>query len=213
MAKKKDASSAINLDSFLDVLTCLQGILMLVIIATGIDAAQTKVLIPTPIERVSTRTPVYLECRGNLIYPINIAELARKARVEMMRITQEAGGDQSKLMQALTGLRVMDDFYEVDLTYYLLGQLVIKPRQDAARQGYELDERSTFSTQNFMVDLLKQFNKDTQRIVLVVRDDSFQVFKVAQRLAFLAQAELGVEIFDVRELLRFTQQGVLITGT
>ncbi len=213
MAKKKDASSAINLDSFLDVLTCLQGILMLVIIATGIDAAQTKVLIPTPIERISTRTPFYLECRGNLIYPMEISELARKARVEMMRITQEAGGDQSKLMQALTGLRVMDDFYEVDLTYYLLGQLVIKPRQDATRQGYELEERSTFSTQNFMVDLLKQFNKDTQRIVLIVRDDSFQVFKVAQRLAFLAQAELGVEIYDVRELLRFTQQGTLITGT
>lgn len=211
---KKDASSAINLDSFLDVLTCLQGILMLVIIATGIDAAQTKVLIPTPIERVSSaRVPVYIECRGNLIYPMDIAELARKSRLEMMRITQEAGGDQSKLMQALSNLRVMDDYYEVDLTYYLLGQLVIKPRADAVRQGYELEERSTFASKNFMVDLLKQFDKDKQRIVLIVRDDSYQVFKVAQRLAFLAQAELGVEIYDTRELLRFTQQGALITGT
>jgi hypothetical protein len=43
----------INLDSFLDILTCLQGVLILVIISTGIDAAQTKVLIPTPIERRS----------------------------------------------------------------------------------------------------------------------------------------------------------------
>lgn len=212
MATKKDASSAINLDSFLDVLTCLQGILMLVIIATGIDAAQTKVLIPTPIERVSTRMPLYLECRGNLIYPMNVSELARKARMEMMRISQDAGGDNLKLMQALTNLRVTDDFYEVDMTYYLLGQLVLKPRQDAARTGYELDERSTFSTKNFMVDLLKEFNRDTHRIVLIVRDDSFQVFKVAQRLAFLAQAEMGVEIFDMRELLRFTPQGILITG-
>ncbi len=210
---KKDSSSAVNLDSFLDVLTCLQGILMLVIIATGIDAAQTKVLIPTPIERTSTRIPVYLECRGNLIHPMDVAELARQARMQMMRVSQEAGGDQNKLMQALSGIRVVDDFYEVDLTYYLLGQLVIKPRHDPVRNGYELEERSTFSTKNFMVDLLKNFNKDTHRIVLVVRDDSFNVFKVAQRLAFLAQAELGVEIYDVRELLRFTQQGVLITGS
>jgi hypothetical protein len=214
MAKDKGASAAINLDSFLDVLTCLQGILMLVIIATGIDAAQTKVLIPTPIEKTgSPRIPVYLECRNNLIHPLDASEFARQARLQMARISQEAAGDQSKLMQAMAGVRVMDDFYEVDLTYYLLGQLVIKPREDAVRKGYELEERSTFATKNFMVDLLRDFNKETHRIVLIVRDDSFHVFKVAQRLAFLAQVELGVEIFDVREVLRFSPQGVLITGS
>jgi hypothetical protein len=53
MGKKKDHGNAVNLDSFLDILTCLQGVLMLVIISTGIDAAQTKVLMPTPIERQS----------------------------------------------------------------------------------------------------------------------------------------------------------------
>jgi biopolymer transport protein ExbD len=215
MAKKKSAGASINLDSFLDVLTCLQGILMLVIIATGIDAAQTKVLIPTPIERpASPRTPIYVECRNNLIYPLDAAEFARRTRLEMARIRQEAAGDESKLMQAMAGVRVMDDYYEVDLTYYLLGQLVIKPREDDERKkGYELDERSTFATKNFMVDLLKELNKETHRIVLIVRDDSFQVFKVAQRLAFLAQVELGVEIFDVREVLRFTPQGMLLTGS
>ena len=40
MAKSKGPS--INLDSFLDILTCLQGVLILVIISTGIDAAQTS---------------------------------------------------------------------------------------------------------------------------------------------------------------------------
>ena len=210
---KKDNSSAVNLDSFLDVLTCLQGILMLVIIATGIDAAQTKVLIPTPIERISTKEPIYLECRGNLLFPMDVAEMSSQARMTMMTISQQAEGDQTRLMQQLSGARVTNDYYEVDLTYYLLGQLVIKPRADSTAQGFELGERSTFSTDNYMVRLLKEFDKDKKRIVLIVRDDSFQVFKVAQRLSFLAQAELGVEIYDVRELLRFTQQGALITGT
>ncbi|HMP76740.1 MAG TPA: hypothetical protein PKE12_10650 [Kiritimatiellia bacterium] len=210
---KKDNSSSVNLDSFLDVLTCLQGILMLVIIATGIDAAQTKVLIPTPIERISTKEPVYLECRGNLLYPMDVAEISRQARMTMMAISQQAEGDQTRLMQQLSGVRVTNAYYEVDLTYYLLGQLVIKPRSDTTADGYELDERSTFSTDNYIVRLLKDFNNKTHRIVLIVRDDSFQVFKVVQRLSFLTKVELGVEIYDVRELLRFTQQGALITGT
>jgi hypothetical protein len=213
MAKKADATGAINLDSFLDVLTCLQGILMLVIIATGIDAAQTKVLIPTPIEKQSTKIPIYLECRGNLIYPMDVSELARQARMSMMQMSQQSQGDQTKLMQALATTRVTNEYYEVDLTYYLLGQLVIKTRADSSATGHALDERSTFSTDNFLVRLLKTVDKDKQRLVLVVRDDSFNVFKVAQRLAFLAQLELGVEIYDARELLRFTQQGALITGS
>lgn len=213
MAKKADATGAINLDSFLDVLTCLQGILMLVIIATGIDAAQTKVLVPTPIEKQSTKIPIYLECRGNLIYPMEVTDLARQARMSMMQMSQQSQGDQTKLMQALATTRVTNEYYEVDLTYYLLGQLVIKTRADSNATGYALDERSTFSTDNFLVRLLKTVDKDKQRLVLVVRDDSFNVFKVAQRLAFLAQLELGVEIYDARELLRFTQQGALITGS
>lgn len=212
MPRKRATEGSVNLDSFLDILTCLQGILMLVIIATGIDAAQTKVLIPTPIERVSTKIPVYLECRGNRLYPLESAELAKKARAEMLRITQEAGGDNLKMLQLLGSLRVVDDYYEVDMSYYMVGQLVIRPRKDPAAEGFELEERSTFASKNYMVDLLKNFPADTHRIVLIVRDDSFQVFKVAQRLAFLARVELGVEIFDAKEILRFTPQGALITS-
>ena len=49
MGKKKKAEEAsISMDSFLDILTCLVGVLMLIIILTSIDASQTKVLIPTP---------------------------------------------------------------------------------------------------------------------------------------------------------------------
>lgn len=215
MGKKKDHGNAVNLDSFLDILTCLQGVLMLVIISTGIDAAQTKVLIPTPIERQSTKAATYIECRGNLVYPMDVAALAREARTKMTRLVQDSGGDQLKMVQGLTQTRVTNDYYEVDLSYYLLGQLVIKPKpaEETSGQGYELEERSTFATDNFMVRTLKSLDPEKDRIVLIVRDDSFNVFKVAQRLSFLAKMELMVEIYDVREPLRFNQQAVLVTGT
>lgn len=210
MAKSKGPS--INLDSFLDILTCLQGVLMLVIISTGIDAAQTKVLIPTPIEKQSTKRPVYMECRGDLIYPMDVVELGKVARNKITQMTVAAGGDQMKLLQTMTEARVTNDFYEVDLSYYMLGQLVIKPRKDSTATGFVLEERATMATDNFMTRALKGINSAEERLVLVVRDDSFTVFKVAQRLAFLSKVEVVVQIYDVREPLRFNQNAILSEG-
>ncbi len=210
MAKSKGPS--INLDSFLDILTCLQGVLILVIISTGIDAAQTKVLIPTPIEKVSTKKPIYLECRGDLLYPMDIATLGRDARTRINQLTVAAGGDQMKMLQSMTEVRVTNDYYEVDLSYYMLGQLVVKPRKDATAPGFALGERDTMSTDNYMTRALKQIDGEKERVVLVVRDDSFSVFKVAQRLSFLSKVEVVVQIYDVREPLRFNQNAVLSEG-
>lgn len=210
MAKSKGPS--VNLDSFLDILTCLQGVLILVIISTGIDAAQTKVLIPTPIERLSTKKPIYMECRGDLIYPMDIAALGKEAKSKISQMTVAAGGDQMKLLQAMTEARVINDYYEVDLSYYMLGQLVIKPRKDSSAPGFALEERSTMASDNFMTRALKNIDYEKERVVLVVRDDSFSVFKVAQRLCFLVKVEVVVQIYDVREPLRFNQNAVLSEG-
>jgi hypothetical protein len=210
MAKSKGPS--VSLDSFLDILTCLQGVLILVIISTGIDAAQTKVLIPTPIERISTKKPIYMECRGDLIYPMDIAALGRDAKNKITQMTVAAGGDQMKLLQAMTETRVMNDYYEVDLSYYMLGQLVIKPRKDSTAPGFALEERATMASDNFMTQALKKIDTENERVVLVVRDDSFGVFKVAQRLSFLSKVEVVVQIYDVREPLRFNQNAVLSEG-
>ncbi len=208
----KNKGPSVNLDSFLDILTCLQGVLILVIISTGIDAAQTKVLIPTPIERQSNKRPFYLECRGDLIYPMDVVGLARDARSKITQITVASGGDQMKLLQNLSEVRVINDYYEVDLTYYMMGQLVIKQRKDAAAQGFVLEERSTMGTDNFMTRSMKALDPLKDRIVLVVRDDSFSAFKTAQRLAFLAKLEVMVQIYDVREPLRFNQNAILSDG-
>jgi hypothetical protein len=55
----------------------------------------------------------------------------------------------------MTEVRVTNDFYEVDLSYYMLGQLVVKPRKDATVPGYALGERDTMASDNFMTRALK----------------------------------------------------------
>src|SRR5690606_30146397 len=101
MGKKR--GTGISLDSFLDILTCLQGVLMLIIITTGIDAAQTKVMVATPIELAGDERPIYIECRNNELYLVPLAE-ARQAiqtkQLEIMRSKREAS-DTADLLQAV----------------------------------------------------------------------------------------------------------------
>jgi hypothetical protein len=59
---------------------------------------------------------------------MDVQALARDARTKMTQLVQQAGGDQLQMVQGLTQTRVTNDYYEVDLSYYLLGQLVIKPK-------------------------------------------------------------------------------------
>lgn len=61
--KKKKTGDAVNLDSFLDILSCLVGVLILIIILTSIDASQTKILIPTPMAQKTDKKMLFIECR------------------------------------------------------------------------------------------------------------------------------------------------------
>lgn len=204
----KDTGPSISLDSFLDILTCLQGVLILVIISTGIDAAQTKVLIPTPIERQSEKEPIYIECRQDLLFPVDVATLWSGARAKMAEIARTSGGDQVKTLEAMASPenRVTNSFFEVDLTYSLLGQLALRPNTNSTAAGSALGDRDTMAQDNLMTRTLKSMNKDTQRLILIVRDDnSYRVFKNAQRLSYISQVEVSVQVFDSREPIRFSQ--------
>lgn len=204
---KKESGPSINLDSFLDVLTCLQGVLILVIISTGIDAAQTKVLIPTPIDRASDKVPLYIECRGELLYPLDVAGLMKAAEARMTDIAKRGQGDQIKTLQALSdeGSRVTNEYYEVDMAYGLVGQIAIRPNTRSGAKGFEIKDLDTLTSENYMSGVLKGMDRDKQRLKLIVRDDSFRSFKNAQRLAFLAKIETSVEVFDSREPIRFSK--------
>ncbi len=69
---KKSRGDAVNLDSFLDIMTCLVGVLVLIIILTGVDASQIKMLVPTPMRTETDKRPVFVECRHNQLFPIPV---------------------------------------------------------------------------------------------------------------------------------------------
>lgn len=50
-------------------------------------------------------------------------------------------------------------------------------------------------------------NPDEEMIVFLVRDDSFQVFKFARALAWIQKVEVGYELLDLDEPIKFGLMG------
>ena len=131
---KKDRGQAMNLDAFLDIMTCLVGVLVLIIIQTGLDASQIKVIEPTPMGHLVDKKAVWIECRGNQLYLVPKSELQKQADERLGELAEKAKGNNEELLNLLRSEKVTSEFYEVDLAYMLFGQSAIRPLPD--KEGF-----------------------------------------------------------------------------
>lgn len=200
MAKRVRGNS-VNLDSFLDIMTCMLGVLMLILLLTGIDAAQIKVLIPTPMMHTSDRRPVFVECRNNELFLVPVGELRTLADEQLRDVAQKAGGDTALMLQGLADARAQTDTYQVDLTYALLGQFAILPIMTS--KGYNLVDIGQEKETDWFGRILTGLNKETEMLTFLVRDDSFEVFKRARTLAWVQNVEVSYELLSPEEPIKF----------
>jgi len=207
MAKKRD--TGISLDSFLDILTCLQGVLMLIIITTGIDAAQTKVMVATPIELAGDERPIFIECRNNELFLVPLAE-ARQAiqakQLEIMKAKRESS-DMVDMLQAVGSADLDIGDYEVDFTRYLSGQIALMPKKDEAGKdlvkGYRIDNAELENENTWFGGILFNMDPEDERLNFLVRDDSFEVFKMARFLAWTKKVKVTYSLVPKNEPLIF----------
>jgi hypothetical protein len=203
---KRSRGDPVTLDSFLDILTCMEGVLMLIIISTGIDAAQTKVLVPTPMEYKSSKRPVLIECRSDELFEVPLDDLRRLASEELKRIAQQAKGDSAETLRMMGESKVETDSHRVDLTYALLGQLALV---SVPGKGYRLDSIAAETTAGWFGRLMAGINPEEEMLLFLVRDDSFNVFKRARSLAWVNKIECSYEILDLDEPIKFGLGGAV----
>lgn len=200
MARKKRGQGVV-LDSFLDIMTCMLGVLMLIILLTGVDAAQIKVLIPTPIAHSSDKKQLFIECREDQLFLVPVAELRQLAQKELNDISQEAGGDMTQLLSRLAESSARTAEYKVDLTYALLGKFAIVSLPGA--KGYRLLDTSKEKATDWYGRILTTLDGEKEMLTFLVRDDSFTVFKRARGLAWARKIEVSYELLDSEEPVKF----------
>lgn len=198
---RRSKGADINLDSFLDIMTCLVGVLVLVLILTGIDAGQIKVLIPTPMEHKTDMNPIYIECRDNEMFVVSIRELQALTRDALVDIGRNAGGDEIEMLQLLEDTEVGDENYKVDLTYTLLGQCAIQAVEGT--RGYALEDVQAETEQDWFGKILTSLDRETEMLTFLVRDDSFGVFKRARHIAWKWKVEVSYQLLDVDDVVKF----------
>ncbi len=200
---KKSRDSGVSLDSFLDILTCLQGVLMLIIITTGIDAAQTKVMVATPIELAGNERPIFIECRNNQLFKVPVVE-ARQAieqkQLEVLR-ARRASTNVVDVLEAVGDADIDIGDYIVDFARYLNGQIALIPKPDI--EGYSFTAAESENANTWLGRIVAEMDRDNERINFLVRDDSFDVFKLARVVAWTQKIKVTYSLIPRNEPLIF----------
>jgi len=203
MAGKRTRGTAVSLDSFLDILTCLQGVLMLIIVSTGIDAAQTKVIVATPIELAGDEKPIYIECRNNELFLVPVAE-ARQAINQKQLEVLKARRDASSTVEVLESIGNADidlGDYVIDFTRYLGGQIALMPKDGT--KGYTFESGESENENTWYGRIVTQMDVENERINFLVRDDSFNIFKKARIVAWTKKAKVTYSLVSKNDPLIF----------
>jgi hypothetical protein len=187
----------LDLSAFMDIMTCILGILILIILLTGIDASQITVLVSTPKELTGDdKSPVFFECRNQQLFHISIDDLKKAfdEKTEEIRLRVE-DSETEFLKQAGTSFMEVGG-HRVDYTYALMGKYVLMPASDA--EGYKFVRYLHEKNDMWYGSRLAAIDPETQFICFFVRPDSFKIFQQARALAWLRGINVSVELQDER---------------
>lgn len=189
----------------MNVIACALGLLLLVILLVSVHASRLQVLVPTPMEHLAEKTPVFIECRNNELFKVPLAELRRLASDKLKAVAKESAGGSDGILRQLPQMSVQTDTYRVDLTYALLGQFAIVPLPMA--KGYILDDASKETATDWFGRILTGIDRNKEMLAFLVRDDSFEVFARARMLAQSEQIDVSYELLAVDDPIKFGMGG------
>ncbi len=198
---------AMDLSSFMDIMTCILGILILIILLTGIDASQITVLVATPKELTSDdKSPVFFECRNQSLFHISMDDLRQAVVDKTEAIRRQVDDDENEFLKVASQTQLIKEGQRMDFTYALMGRYMLFPIDDA--QGYRFGERLLReSDEMWYGSRLAQVDPETQFICFFVRPDSFKVFQQARALAWMRGISVSVELQDERNPIVFGPGG------
>ena len=202
-----ESGPTMDLSAFTDILTCILGILILIILLTGLDAAQISVLIATPKELAGhDKSPVFFECRNNTLFGISTARLKDAFLERSEELLQQVAHNENEFLREGATVQISIDGQKMDFMTAMTGRYRLMP--DFTAEGYRLPKRFLDETNDMWYgSQLDAINPETQFVCFFVRPDSFKVFQQARALAWLRGIDVSVELQDERNPLVFGHGG------
>lgn len=189
----------LNVTSFCDIITVsIVALFMVMVIVTDL-ALRTPKVRPTPLALDTTNSPVYVECRGNQLYPIDRVEITTAMRTATVEMRAKAlSGDTNVMAQAMSQ-DVGNEYYRLDNSFMMMGVIALAPRPNIEGLPPPDDEHPNGPFDR----ILKILNTNQHYLVYLVRDDSFDAFRKARNAATQNGFISGWEYLDRNELITF----------
>jgi hypothetical protein len=189
MSRRRHASSvALSLDSFLDIVTNVAGVLILVAVVTVLSAGDVSMSLGTPILHAANEgaARILFECRAGRISRLPEREFTR----EIERLSKELGEQgltQDAVEKMLDSGTLRDAAYRVRLRVTNGAPMFLfEPRY--AEQGETVGEIKLGSSEYRRY--LSLLNPKLDYLYFIVREDGFDVFREARKVA----AKLGLQV-------------------
>ena len=189
--------------------------LVLIIILTSIDASQTKLLIPTPMATETDKRLLFVECRDEQLFRIDLEAMQQQVDSAYEKLDQTLTGNRRDMEAALGALSFETDSYIIDSSYALVGQIALLPKPDVTGDdlsGVNMQALSGVVVPGWYGDLLDAADPERDLITFLVRDDSFEVFKKARALAWAKKIQAAYELLPANDPIVFGLGGTISLG-
>jgi hypothetical protein len=205
-ARRRTLNPGQNLDSFLDVLTNVVGVLIFVSIfaslaATGGGNPKTSVTIQTPLSSPTDKEALWFEIQNKKVSYLNLNQVRAK-EIELSgslpncnKPSNSESIDLSNYQSCLLSILGRQSNFSVDTENYRVKtvdqgvSLLFEPRSG------NIGETNTQLTaaNSAYKQVLSKFNPQKDYLAFIVRPDSFEAFRAARKQAWQAGYEVGWE--------------------
>ena len=189
---------SMDLSSFQDIMTCILGILILIILLTGIDASQIVMLVATPCQATDDdKRPAFFECRNNQLFRIDPQKLKDICDKKTEDLFNKVNGDENEFLKLAGQTSISVDGQKLDYALSLTGRYLLYPEENA--EGYSLPEKFRDETADMWYgSQLAKLDPSKEFLCFFVRPDSFTVFQKARSLAWLRDFNIACELQQPR---------------
>lgn len=212
MARRSRTAATLSLDSFLDIVTNVVGVLILVALVTVLSAADVKVSLGTPVihEPPKDSQRVLYECRHNQLFRMDEPSLDALVNRTVLAYGAGSAVDIDEVPALFERQDVGDATYRVRarvadgrLEKHVVWIYEPRPSSQGETAAMLRDEGSSFRRHLESLDRRRHF------LYFVVREDSFEVFMAARKWARQRGFDTGWHPRKKRAELAFSKGGGL----
>lgn len=152
----------------------------------------------------SEKQPIFFECRNDQIFNVDKVGLDEQVAKVLSSLTPGMkSGDPNAFIKTISSNEIGNAYYKVSPSYLLAMIMALEPKP-----GVRGDDSGSLSeaSSNFQ-QWLRRLNAANHYLLFLVRDDSFIVFRHAREIAEKVGFDVGWELLDRGEPIKFGTGG------